>query len=135
MKKLPELQFLTNHSAKHTPSKPRKLSKDSQTVAGESFTVQELFNRAVAQGQLESPQGNYMDIPLDEITHMYRRGLDLVDVQDHKALVQDLETQLEALNKAQADQKKLDIKTALDAQEKIEKTKEADKAKAQVSPT
>lgn len=85
--------------------KNREISSESETVAGEAFTIQELMARSVAQGGLQQVEGTYLDAPIEEINHLYRMGLDLTDVQAHRDHINQLTQKLEEVNELQRQQK------------------------------
>lgn len=84
--------FKNKFNTKPTITKASK--QPSLTVQGEAYTVTQLFERAAQQGAfpIETGTAQYIDVEnIDQITDMYKIGLDLVDIEDHKQHVKKLE--------------------------------------------
>lgn len=74
----------------------------SQTIQGETMTIQELFKRASNQGNfiLSEHEGMYLDVPnIDEVTEMYKQGHDLTDLQKFADEIKALNDIVEETNK------------------------------------
>lgn len=108
--------------------KPRKLSQESEVVPGQTFTIRELLEKSIAQGTLpNSPEGFYLDAEFSEINDLYRRGLDLTDLEQHGAHMRALNEKLEA---AIQKKKEMDAEAKKRAErEKIIKEHEDEKLK------
>lgn len=86
-------------------SKPRKLTTESTTVQGEAFTVAQLFARAVAQGQLNSGDASYLDIPIEKLHQSFKVGMDLTEIEALKEHNKQLLRDYQALQDAETSQK------------------------------
>lgn len=80
-------------------------TEESQTVQGETYSIKQLMLRAVAQGQIpQAPDGHYLDVPIDEINALYKRGIDLTDLDELsnqvKILTNNIEEQKQLANQA-----------------------------------
>lgn len=78
----------------------------SQTIPGETLTIQEIFHRATELGgyQIQAPEAHYLDVEdIEDIDTMYKTGHDLTELQEHAQSIQDLndkiQTQIQLKNK------------------------------------
>lgn len=90
---------------------------ESETVQGETMSIQEIFARAVAQGNLEHNDEGYLDAPLEDINHLYRQGIDLIDAADHAEHLKGLQ---QAVDKLAHEQYKVQEKAETSQDEKGE---------------
>lgn len=97
------IKIRTHFNTKPYPGK--KYTMPSKTVQGEAFTIKELMLKAAIQGHfpLETFSAQYRDVDnIDEINNMYKMGLDLVDLDEHREHLENLQ---ETVDKAILDQK------------------------------
>ena len=107
------MKFINNYNKKEFEGVNIKLP--SKTTQGESYTVKELMERAVQQGQLlQAPEGIYIDQELEKINSMYSRPVDLIDVEEHMEYHKTMLEQMEMLQlKKEAEaQREADAKPA-----------------------
>ena len=80
-----------------TPTPGETAQGESMTIPGEVLTIQEIFQRAAVTGDIQAVTDDmYYDTPLDKITHLHRQGLDITDIYEHKRLLTEIESELEA---------------------------------------
>lgn len=96
-------------------SEGEKTTSPSQTIQGETFTIQQLFQRAAIQGHfpIQEQEAPYVDVPeLDEITSMYRQGQDLTDIQEHAEHLRNLQAKVSEAHAATQEQLRKEQKEA-----------------------
>jgi t-SNARE complex subunit (syntaxin) len=101
---------MAKHYKDHTTVKPalgQVNELPSKTVVGETHTIQELVQRYVRGMEVEQTQPNYVDVDdINSITNVFRKHLDLTDLDNFKRQVAGMQATLEA-NIAQAKQEQL----------------------------
>ena len=65
--------------------KPKQDFGSSLTIEGETFTIQELFARSAARGDVSVaiPDSAFLDADIEQINQMHRSAFDLTDIADH----------------------------------------------------
>lgn len=79
---------IKNRTSRNWTGSSRKTFYEvSQTIQGETLTIGQIFQRAQQQGAFPGHgenEPNYLDVEdIDQINHMYKQGLDLVDIHEH----------------------------------------------------
>ena len=91
-------QKVTKRNRYNTTVTPgTKTQGESLTIPGEVLTIQEIFQRAAVTGDIQAVTDDmFYDTPLDKITHLHRQGLDITDIYQHRQLLTQIESELEA---------------------------------------
>ncbi len=91
-----DLNFKTNFNSKSFDGEVN--NEPSKTVEGEALTIRELFERAAVQGHIpiDEGEGIFMDVEdIEQINKMYGAGLDIVDLQEHKKHIEDMQYEID----------------------------------------
>lgn len=113
----------------------KKFTLPSQTIPGETLTVQEILNRAVMQGHFpdEDKQSNYLDCKLEEIDEFYRQGLDLTDLERKRQHVKDYQNKLKEYEaEVNRVQKERDVTNQVDS--RLSEARAKDERNAELKP-
>lgn len=92
-----------------------RILEPSKTIQGETLSIQQLFDRAAVQGHLPIEEGNanYIDVEdLNQITNMYRQGLDLTDLHAHAKHLAEQSEHIKQLQIKQKQKAQIELKEA-----------------------
>lgn len=112
-----------NRETARDRKKPEQDFGESLTVEGETFTIQELFARSAARGDInaELPDSAFLDADLEQINQMHRAAFDLTDIADHAEHVKKLDEFVkDAHARAQAELEKQNSQNSTISEEKTD---------------
>lgn len=83
---------------KFIPSEGQVFLMPSETIQGETMSIQEIFKRSANMSgfEIQTTEPMYLDVPdIEDIDSMYRQGHDLTDLQAFADRVKDLNDKVE----------------------------------------